>query len=50
MAAVPEHGHPIGALYRDHSLSRDITGSAKCPPEKQTCLHWAVVTLCIDTF
>ena len=36
MAAVSGHGSPIGALQRDHSLNRDITGLAKCPPEKQT--------------
>ena len=27
---------PTGALQRRHSLNRDITGSAKSPPEKQT--------------
>ena len=47
MAAVPGHGHPIGALYRHHSPNRDITVSAKFPPEKQTLSHWAVETLCI---
>ena len=47
MAAVPGHNHPIGALYRRHSLNRDITGSAKCPPEKQTRSHLVVETLCI---
>ena len=36
MAAVSAHGSPTGALQRHHSLNRDITGSAKCPPEKQT--------------
>ena len=40
MAAVPGHGQPIGTLYRCHSLSHDITWSAKCPPEKQTRSHW----------
>ena len=48
MAAVLGHGHAIGALHRCHSLNRDITGSAKCPPGKQTHSHWAVETLCID--
>ena len=32
MGTVPVHD----ALYRHHSLNRDITGSTKCPPEKQT--------------
>ena len=41
--------HPIGALYRRHSVNRDITGSAKCPPEKQTSSHLAVETLCMDS-
>ena len=50
MAAVPGHGHPIGALYRHHSLNRDITGSAKCPPEKQTHSHWAVETLHVHRY
>ena len=36
MAAVSAHGSPTGALQRRHSLNRDITGSAKSPPEKQT--------------
>ena len=36
MAAVSGHGSPTGALHRCHSLNRDITGSAKYPPEKQT--------------
>ena len=36
---------PIDALYMCHSLNRDITGSAKCPPEKQTRSHWTVETL-----
>ena len=49
MAVVPGHGHPIGALYRHHSLSCDNTGLAKSPPEKQTCSYWAAETLCIDT-
>ena len=48
MAAASGHGHEIGALHRHHSLSRDITGSAKCPPEKQIHSHWAVEILCID--
>ena len=34
MATVSAHGSPTGALQRCHSLNRDITGSAKCPPEK----------------
>ena len=42
------HGHPIGALYRCHSLNGDITESAKCHPEKQTSSHWTVETLCMD--
>ena len=46
MAAVPGHGHPIGALC---ILNCDITESAKSPPEKQIRSHWAVETLCIDT-
>ena len=29
------HGHPIGALYKHHSLNCDITWLAKCPLEKQ---------------
>ena len=45
MVAVPGHGHPIGVLYRHHSLNRDITGSVKYPPEKQTRSHWPVETL-----
>ena len=49
MAAVPGHGHPVGALYRCHSVNRDITWLAKSPPEKQTHAHWTVETLCIDT-
>ena len=34
----PGHGSPLatGALQKHHSLNRDITGSAKCPPEKLT--------------
>ena len=36
MATVSGHGSPTGALQRRHSLNRDITGLAKCPPEKQT--------------
>ena len=28
----------------------DITGLAKCPPEKQTRSHWTVETLCIDSY
>ena len=39
----------IGALHRHYSLNRDITGSAKSPPEKQTRSNLAVETLCIDT-
>ena len=49
MAVVPEHGYRIGVPYRLHFLKRDITRLAKCPPEKQTCSHRAVETLCIDT-
>ena len=50
MAAVPPgHGHQIGALHRCYSLSRDITGLEKYPPEKQTRSHWTVETLCIGT-
>ena len=30
-------------------LNCDITESAKRPPEKQTCSHSGVETLCIDT-
>ena len=36
MAAVSGHGSPTGALQRCHSLNCDITGSTKCPAEKQT--------------
>ena len=41
---------PIASLHRCYSLNRDITGLAKCPPEKQTCSHWTVETLCIDSY
>ena len=36
LASLSGHGSPTGALHRHHSLNRDITGSEKCPPEKQT--------------
>ena len=49
MGAVPGYGHPIGALYRCHSFNHDITGLAKCPPEKQTSSHQTVETLCMDS-
>ena len=50
MAAVSRHGHAIRALHRCHSLNHDTTGSAKYPLEKQTRSHWALETLCIDTY
>ena len=46
METVPGHGHPISALYRHHSLSHDITGSVKSPPDQQTRSHWPVETQC----
>ena len=42
------HGHPIGALYSYHSFNHHITGSAKCPPKKQTSSHWTVETLSME--
>ena len=36
IAAVSGHGSPTGALQRCLSLNCDITGSTRCPPEKQT--------------
>ena len=48
MTAFPGHSHPIGVLCGRHSLNCDITGLAKCPPEKQTQSHWAVEALCMD--
>ena len=41
---------PIDALCCCHSLKRDITGSAKCSPEKQTRSHWTVEMLYIDSY
>ena len=48
-AAVPGHGHPIGALHRCHAFNCDITGLAKFPPEKQTSSHWTVEALCMNS-
>ena len=45
MQAVPGPCHPIGALYRCHSLNHNITGSIKHPSEKHTSLHWPVEML-----
>ena len=36
---------PTMSTLRHHSLNRDITGSAKYPPEKQT---WTLEALCMD--
>ena len=38
MAAVSSHGSSTSALQRHHSLNCNITGLAKCPPEKQSTL------------
>ena len=45
MAAVQDHGPPTGGLQRHHSLNHNITGLAKCSPEKQTSIHWTVEAL-----
>ena len=45
MTAVPGHGHP--SIYRWHSFNRDIAGSVKCHPEKQTSSQWTVETLTV---
>ena len=45
MAAVLGLGRPIGALQRRHSLNRDTTGLAKCPPGKQISSHWIAIIL-----
>ena len=34
MQRVPGPSHPIGVLHKLHFLNGDITGSAKCSPEK----------------
>ena len=44
-------GLPTGTIQSRHydTLNHDITGSAKCPPEKQTSIHWTVEPLCMDS-
>ena len=40
-----EQGHgsiPMGPFQRCHSHDHDITGSAKCPPEKQITSYWPI--------
>ena len=47
IAAVSGHGPPTGAFQKCHSPNHDVTGLAKCPPEKQTSYHWTVEALCM---
>ena len=49
MGTIPRPYLPIGALYWHHCLSRDFTGSAKCPLEKQTSQHSLAKTLCMGS-
>ena len=48
MGAVPYPIRTIGAFHERHYQVRDFTGSAKCPPERQTSSHWPIDTLCMS--
>ena len=34
LASNGSPNHPVGTVYKRHSLNHDITGSPKCPPGK----------------